>query len=218
MLETILRMLDNDTLQVEAIRKIKVCELQCCWVLILQFSGELIHFLSFSLFLLTGWCGILHRLFTGSRFWGERVSLRRPGPGRHPYVEKDKCSVEWSVSVALEILFSLTSTQHLPPCVRAAQTLVATSPPGHSHLEDEIFQHSSSTPTSTTSSSPIPPSPATCTTVTQKAPNQTELQPAWPWLTDFNCKNCPFPFDSSSSTFLLRQACCILLSTCDFCI
>ncbi|KAI5087326.1 CCR4-NOT transcription complex, subunit 3b isoform X1 [Silurus meridionalis] len=33
-----------------------------------------------------------------------------------------------------------------------------------SHTEDEIFQHSSSTPTSTTSSSPIPPSPATCTT------------------------------------------------------
>lgn len=51
---------------------------------------------------------------------------------------------------------------HWPP---AAQSLVATSPPGHSHLEDEIFQHSSSTPTSTTSSSPIPPSPATCTTV-----------------------------------------------------
>lgn len=30
MLETILRMLDNDTLQVEAIRKIKVCQLECC--------------------------------------------------------------------------------------------------------------------------------------------------------------------------------------------
>ncbi|KAG7469401.1 hypothetical protein MATL_G00128480 [Megalops atlanticus] len=33
---------------------------------------------------------------------------------------------------------------------------------GHSHMEDEIFPHSSSTPNSTTSSSPIPPSPATC--------------------------------------------------------
>ncbi|MBN3296905.1 CNOT3 protein, partial [Amia calva] len=44
------------------------------------------------------------------------------------------------------------------------QSLVATSPPGHSHMEDEIFNQSSSTPTSTTSSSPIPPSPANCTT------------------------------------------------------
>ncbi|KAH0513716.1 CCR4-NOT transcription complex subunit 3 [Microtus ochrogaster] len=41
--------------------------------------------------------------------------------------------------------------------------LVATSPPSHSHMEDEIFNQSSSTPTSTTSSSPIPPSPANCT-------------------------------------------------------
>lgn len=46
-----------------------------------------------------------------------------------------------------------------------AQALVATSPPSHSHMEDEIFNQSSSTPTSTTSSSPIPPSPANCTTV-----------------------------------------------------
>ncbi|OWK49560.1 CCR4-NOT transcription complex subunit 3 [Lonchura striata] len=38
--------------------------------------------------------------------------------------------------------------------------LVATSPPSHSQMEDEIFNQSSSTPTSTTSSSPIPPSPA----------------------------------------------------------
>ncbi|XP_039560287.1 CCR4-NOT transcription complex subunit 3, partial [Passer montanus] len=40
------------------------------------------------------------------------------------------------------------------------QALVATSPPSHSQMEDEIFNQSSSTPTSTTSSSPIPPSPA----------------------------------------------------------
>lgn len=61
-------------------------------------------------------------------------------------------------------------------CSSPAQSLVATSPPGHSHLEDEIFQHSSSTPTSTTSSSPIPPSPATCTTVrrTSKALEKTK--------------------------------------------
>ncbi|XP_056901859.1 CCR4-NOT transcription complex subunit 3a isoform X4 [Takifugu flavidus] len=41
--------------------------------------------------------------------------------------------------------------------------LVATSPSGQGNVEDEMFLHSSSTPTSTTSSSPIPPSPATCT-------------------------------------------------------
>ncbi|XP_037639832.1 CCR4-NOT transcription complex subunit 3a isoform X2 [Sebastes umbrosus] len=41
--------------------------------------------------------------------------------------------------------------------------LVATSPSGQGNLEDEMFLHSCSTPTSTTSSSPIPPSPATCT-------------------------------------------------------
>lgn len=56
-------------------------------VLILQFSGETIH-VSFSFLLLEGWCGILHRLFKGSGLWGERVSLRWPGPGRHPYVEQ----------------------------------------------------------------------------------------------------------------------------------
>uniref|UniRef100_A0A3B5MQK6 CCR4-NOT transcription complex, subunit 3a n=1 Tax=Xiphophorus couchianus TaxID=32473 RepID=A0A3B5MQK6_9TELE len=39
--------------------------------------------------------------------------------------------------------------------------LVATSPSGN--VEDDMYLHSSSTPTSTTSSSPIPPSPATCT-------------------------------------------------------
>ncbi|CAL8290435.1 unnamed protein product [Merluccius merluccius] len=41
--------------------------------------------------------------------------------------------------------------------------LVATSPSGQGNIEDEMFLHSSSTPTSTTSSSPIPPSPAACT-------------------------------------------------------
>lgn len=51
------------------------------------------------------------------------------------------------------------------PSPPTAQALVATSPPSHSHMEDEIFNQSSSTPTSTTSSSPIPPSPANCTTV-----------------------------------------------------
>ncbi|XP_034409287.1 CCR4-NOT transcription complex subunit 3a isoform X2 [Cyclopterus lumpus] len=40
--------------------------------------------------------------------------------------------------------------------------LVATSPSGQGNLEDEMYLHSNSTPTSTTSSSPIPPYPATC--------------------------------------------------------
>uniref|UniRef100_A0A3B4BHT6 CCR4-Not complex component Not N-terminal domain-containing protein n=1 Tax=Periophthalmus magnuspinnatus TaxID=409849 RepID=A0A3B4BHT6_9GOBI len=58
-----------------------------------------------------------------------------------------------------EFIYDDIDLEDIPP------SLMATSPPGHSHLEDEIFQHSSSTPTSTTSSSPIPPSPATCTAV-----------------------------------------------------
>uniref|UniRef100_A0A8C3APR4 CCR4-NOT transcription complex subunit 3 n=1 Tax=Cyclopterus lumpus TaxID=8103 RepID=A0A8C3APR4_CYCLU len=43
--------------------------------------------------------------------------------------------------------------------------LVATSPSGQGNLEDEMYLHSNSTPTSTTSSSPIPPYPATCSAV-----------------------------------------------------
>uniref|UniRef100_A0A674MTR4 CCR4-NOT transcription complex subunit 3 n=1 Tax=Takifugu rubripes TaxID=31033 RepID=A0A674MTR4_TAKRU len=100
MLETILRMLDNDTLQVDAIRKIK---------------DDVEYYIDSS---------------------------------QDPDFEDN------------EFLYDDLDLEDIP------QTLVATSPPGHSHLEDEIFQHSSSTPTSTTSSSPIPPSPATCTTVT----------------------------------------------------
>uniref|UniRef100_A0A674N4Q4 CCR4-NOT transcription complex subunit 3 n=1 Tax=Takifugu rubripes TaxID=31033 RepID=A0A674N4Q4_TAKRU len=98
MLETILRMLDNDTLQVDAIRKIK---------------DDVEYYIDSS---------------------------------QDPDFEDN------------EFLYDDLDLEDIP------QTLVATSPPGHSHLEDEIFQHSSSTPTSTTSSSPIPPSPATCTT------------------------------------------------------
>uniref|UniRef100_A0A667XW34 CCR4-NOT transcription complex subunit 3 n=1 Tax=Myripristis murdjan TaxID=586833 RepID=A0A667XW34_9TELE len=98
MLETILRMLDNDSVQVEAIRKIK---------------DDVEYYLDSS---------------------------------QDPDFEEN------------EFLYDDLDLEDIP------QSLVATSPPGHSHLEDEIFQHSSSTPTSTTSSSPIPPSPATCTT------------------------------------------------------
>uniref|UniRef100_A0A7N6APK1 CCR4-Not complex component Not N-terminal domain-containing protein n=1 Tax=Anabas testudineus TaxID=64144 RepID=A0A7N6APK1_ANATE len=98
MLETILRMLDNDSVQVDAIRKIK---------------DDVEYYLDSS---------------------------------QDPDFEEN------------EFLYDDLDLEDIPV------SLVATSPPGHSHLEDEIFQHSSSTPTSTTSSSPIPPSPATCTT------------------------------------------------------
>uniref|UniRef100_A0A669CE48 CCR4-NOT transcription complex subunit 3 n=1 Tax=Oreochromis niloticus TaxID=8128 RepID=A0A669CE48_ORENI len=98
MLETILRMLDNDSVQVEAIRKIK---------------DDVEYYIDSS---------------------------------QDPDFEEN------------EFLYDDLDLEDIP------QSLVATSPPGHSHLEDEIFQQSSSTPTSTTSSSPIPPSPATCTT------------------------------------------------------
>ncbi|KAJ0055280.1 hypothetical protein NL108_013606 [Boleophthalmus pectinirostris] len=98
MLETILRMLDNDSVQVDAIRKIK---------------DDVEYYIDSS---------------------------------QEPDFEEN------------EFLYDDIDLEDIPP------SLMATSPPGHSHLEDEIFQHSSSTPTSTTSSSPIPPSPATCTT------------------------------------------------------
>uniref|UniRef100_A0A667XMX6 CCR4-NOT transcription complex subunit 3 n=1 Tax=Myripristis murdjan TaxID=586833 RepID=A0A667XMX6_9TELE len=109
MLETILRMLDNDSVQVEAIRKIK---------------DDVEYYLDSS---------------------------------QDPDFEEN------------EFLYDDLDLEDIP------QSLVATSPPGHSHLEDEIFQHSSSTPTSTTSSSPIPPSPATCTTVRKRVLNSAQL-------------------------------------------
>ncbi|XP_029023575.1 CCR4-NOT transcription complex subunit 3-like isoform X2 [Betta splendens] len=98
MLETILRMLDNDSVQVEAIRKIK---------------DDVEYYIDSS---------------------------------QDPDFEEN------------EFLYDDLDLEEIPV------SLVATSPPGPLHMEDEIFQHSSSTPTSTTSSSPIPPSPATCTT------------------------------------------------------
>uniref|UniRef100_A0AAY5ED14 CCR4-NOT transcription complex subunit 3 n=1 Tax=Electrophorus electricus TaxID=8005 RepID=A0AAY5ED14_ELEEL len=99
MLETILRMLDNDSVQVEAIRKIK---------------DDVEYYLDSS---------------------------------QEPDFEEN------------EFLYDDLDLEDI------SQPLVATSPP--THIEDDIFQHSSSTPTSTTSSSPIPPSPATCTTVSR---------------------------------------------------
>uniref|UniRef100_A0A452HQY4 CCR4-NOT transcription complex subunit 3 n=1 Tax=Gopherus agassizii TaxID=38772 RepID=A0A452HQY4_9SAUR len=99
MLETILRMLDNDSIQVDSIRKIK---------------DDVEYYVDSS---------------------------------QDPDFEEN------------EFLYDDLDLEDIP------QALVATSPPSHSHLEDEIFNQSSSTPTSTTSSSPIPPSPANCTTV-----------------------------------------------------
>ncbi|KAF7686311.1 hypothetical protein HF521_015673 [Silurus meridionalis] len=96
MLETILRMLDNDSVQVDSIRKIK---------------DDVEYYIDSS---------------------------------QDPDFEEN------------EFLYDDLDLEDI------SQPLVATSPPAHT--EDEIFQHSSSTPTSTTSSSPIPPSPATCTT------------------------------------------------------
>ncbi|XP_053546701.1 CCR4-NOT transcription complex subunit 3 isoform X2 [Bombina bombina] len=98
MLETILRMLDNDSINVDSIRKIK---------------DDVEYYVDSS---------------------------------QDPDFEEN------------EFLYDDLDLEDIP------QALVATSPPTHSHMEDEIFNQSSSTPTSTTSSSPIPPSPANCTT------------------------------------------------------
>ncbi|XP_018427549.1 PREDICTED: CCR4-NOT transcription complex subunit 3, partial [Nanorana parkeri] len=98
MLETILRMLDNDSINVDAIRKIK---------------DDVEYYVDSS---------------------------------QEPDFEEN------------EFLYDDLDLEDIP------QALAATSPPSHSHMEDEIFNQSSSTPTSTTSSSPIPPSPANCTT------------------------------------------------------
>uniref|UniRef100_A0A8C2AV70 CCR4-NOT transcription complex subunit 3 n=1 Tax=Cyprinus carpio TaxID=7962 RepID=A0A8C2AV70_CYPCA len=95
MLETILRMLDNDSIQVDAIHKIK---------------DDVEYYIDSS---------------------------------QDPDFEEN------------EFLYDDLDLEEIPA------TLMATSPQGHN--EDEMFLHSSSTPTSTTSSSPIPPSPATGT-------------------------------------------------------
>uniref|UniRef100_A0A8C3UTG5 CCR4-NOT transcription complex subunit 3 n=1 Tax=Catharus ustulatus TaxID=91951 RepID=A0A8C3UTG5_CATUS len=60
------------------------------------------------------------------------------------------------------------------------QALVATSPPSHSQMEDEIFNQSSSTPTSTTSSSPIPPSPAANAVISRQERGQAPPPPPRP--------------------------------------
>uniref|UniRef100_A0A8C7CL98 CCR4-NOT transcription complex, subunit 3a n=1 Tax=Oncorhynchus kisutch TaxID=8019 RepID=A0A8C7CL98_ONCKI len=101
MLETILRMLDNDSVQVDSIQKIK---------------DDVEYYMESS---------------------------------QDPDFEEN------------EFIYDDLDLEDIP--------LVATSPTGMGNIEDEMFLHSSSTPTSTTSSSPIPPSPATCTAVSTSA-------------------------------------------------
>uniref|UniRef100_A0AAZ3R9Q4 CCR4-NOT transcription complex subunit 3 n=1 Tax=Oncorhynchus tshawytscha TaxID=74940 RepID=A0AAZ3R9Q4_ONCTS len=97
MLETILRMLDNDSVQVDSIQKIK---------------DDVEYYMESS---------------------------------QDPDFEEN------------EFIYDDLDLEDIPAA------LVATSPTGMGNIEDEMFLHSSSTPTSTTSSSPIPPSPAICT-------------------------------------------------------
>uniref|UniRef100_A0A673FV59 CCR4-NOT transcription complex subunit 3 n=1 Tax=Sinocyclocheilus rhinocerous TaxID=307959 RepID=A0A673FV59_9TELE len=137
MLETILRMLDNDSVQVDAIRKIK---------------DDVEYYLDSS---------------------------------QDPDFEEN------------EFLYDDIDLEEIP------QPLVATSPSGHT--EDEIFQHSSSTPTSTTSSSPIPPSPATCTTVISSlsttnlaSSNNSTLLPTPTSMSPPNTSTCPLTPSSQS--------------------
>uniref|UniRef100_A0A8C1GWU4 CCR4-NOT transcription complex subunit 3 n=1 Tax=Cyprinus carpio TaxID=7962 RepID=A0A8C1GWU4_CYPCA len=128
MLESILRMLDNDSIQVDAIRKIK---------------DDVEYYLDSS---------------------------------QDPDFEEN------------EFIYDDIDLEDLP------QPIVPTSP---GHTEDDIFQHSSSTPTSTTSSSPIPPSPATCTTVSISS-SATELKFNHQLLIDHCFKVCSFFFFSHS--------------------
>uniref|UniRef100_A0A8C7LXI8 CCR4-NOT transcription complex, subunit 3a n=1 Tax=Oncorhynchus mykiss TaxID=8022 RepID=A0A8C7LXI8_ONCMY len=103
MLETILRMLDNDSVQVDSIQKIK---------------DDVEYYMESS---------------------------------QDPDFEEN------------EFIYDDLDLEDIPAA------LVATSPTGMGNIEDEMFLHSSSTPTSTTSSSPIPPSSATCTAVSTSA-------------------------------------------------
>uniref|UniRef100_A0A8C7IWN2 CCR4-NOT transcription complex subunit 3 n=1 Tax=Oncorhynchus kisutch TaxID=8019 RepID=A0A8C7IWN2_ONCKI len=115
MLETILRMLDNDSVQVDSIQKIK---------------DDVEYYMESS---------------------------------QDPDFEEN------------EFIYDDLDLEDIP--------LVATSPTGMGNIEDEMFLHSSSTPTSTTSSSPIPPSPATCTAVSTsplQQPQQPQTKPCTP--------------------------------------
>uniref|UniRef100_W5LV48 CCR4-NOT transcription complex subunit 3 n=1 Tax=Lepisosteus oculatus TaxID=7918 RepID=W5LV48_LEPOC len=138
MLETILRMLDNDSVQVESIRKIK---------------DDVEYYLDSS---------------------------------QDPDFEEN------------EFLYDDLDLEDIP------QSLVATSPPGHSHMEDEIFNQSSSTPTSTTSSSPIPPSPANCTTENseddKKRGRSTDSEVSQSPVKNGNPSSCSSSCSSSSSS------------------
>uniref|UniRef100_A0A9J7ZVA0 CCR4-NOT transcription complex, subunit 3b n=1 Tax=Cyprinus carpio carpio TaxID=630221 RepID=A0A9J7ZVA0_CYPCA len=120
MLETILRMLDNDSVQVDSIRKIK---------------DDVEYYLDSS----------QDPDFEENEFLYDDIEL------------EDIRKYLVCMSEFYCVLFSIVTGFFWPLFLLVAQPLVGTSPSGQT--EDEIFQHSSSTPTSTTSSSPIPPSP-----------------------------------------------------------
>lgn len=125
MLETILRMLDNDSILVDAIRKIK---------------DDVEYYVDSS----------QDPDFEENEFLYDDLDLediRERGVG----LRGQRGPVRGLPTDAPAPSHSTGAGRHLPP--------------SHSHMEDEIFNQSSSTPTSTTSSSPIPPSPANCTTV-----------------------------------------------------
>lgn len=138
MLETILRMLDNDSIPVDSIQKIK---------------DDVEYYIDSS----------QDHDFEENEFLYDDLDLediRECGGGG--------CSVHPFLFLFFSLLPMADMGQRsiIVSCVfLLAAALVATSPSGQGNMEDEMYLHSSSTPTSTTSSSPIPPSPATCTAV-----------------------------------------------------
>ncbi|XP_042160994.1 CCR4-NOT transcription complex subunit 3-like isoform X4 [Oncorhynchus tshawytscha] len=123
MLETILRMLDNDSVQVDSIQKIK---------------DDVEYYMESS----------QDPDFEENEFIYDDLDLEDIRESPMDSQELDDESWDDHDDDAHAI---------------SSAALVATSPTGMGNIEDEMFLHSSSTPTSTTSSSPIPPSPAICT-------------------------------------------------------
>lgn len=139
MLESILRMLDNDSIQVDAIRKIK---------------DDVEYYLDSS----------QDPDFEENEFIYDDIDLED--------LRKYLVHISEICCVLVLIVTLFAPGFFYFFFFFVAQPIVPTSP---GHTEDDIFQHSSSTPTSTTSSSPIPPSPATCTTVSISS-SATELK------------------------------------------
>lgn len=155
MLETILRMLDNDSIPVDSIQKIK---------------DDVEYYIESS----------QEPDFEENEFLYDDLDLediRESGGGEGGASE--------SILLFLFGFFILLMADRgqrsviLPRVSLAAAALVATSPSGQGNMEDEMYLHSSSTPTSTTSSSPIPPSPATCTAVSCPPLPSDQPEPAY---------------------------------------